>query len=44
MSHLHDACPTLFDSVLARSDKRDMVAKEEMSFEMDISGSADGNH
>jgi hypothetical protein len=44
MSHLHDACPTLFDSVLARSDKRDMVAEEEMGFEMDISGSADGNH
>jgi hypothetical protein len=44
MSHLHDACPTLFDNVLAHSDKRDMVAKEELGFEMDIFGSMNSNH
>ena len=44
MSHLHDACPTLFDNVLARSDKRDMVAEEELGFEMDIFGSTNSNH
>jgi hypothetical protein len=47
MSHLYNVCPTLFDNILPRTDKRDiidMVAEEELSFEMDISGNMDSNH
>jgi hypothetical protein len=44
MGNLHCACPTLFDNILPRSDKSNMVAEEELGFEMDISGGADSSH
>ncbi|KAI8171048.1 hypothetical protein KHU50_005759 [Colletotrichum sp. SAR 10_65] len=39
MSRLYKSCPTLFDSILPRTDRREMaLPQEEMDFEMDVEG------
>ena len=44
MSRLYNKCPTVFDNVLPRTDKRDMLLEDEKDFEMDIRDGADANH
>jgi hypothetical protein len=44
MNRLYGKCPTLFDSVLPRTDRRDMLGEDEFDNEMDVHFGADRDH
>lgn len=44
VNRLYGKCPTLFDSVLPRMDRRDMLGEDELDNEMDIHFGADRDH
>jgi hypothetical protein len=45
MNRLYSLCPTMFDSVLPQTDRRDMtMIDDELENELDIRSGADSNH
>jgi hypothetical protein len=45
MNRLYNQCPTMFDSVLPRTDRQDMTAPDdELENELDVHSGADSNH
>jgi len=44
MNRLYGQCPTLFDSILPRTDRRDMLEEDELDNEMDVHFGADRDH
>ena len=44
VNRLYNQCPTLFDSVLPRTDRQDMAADDELENELDVHSGVDSKH